>query len=161
MSHTAKCPNCGHEFNCQGQRFKHNLTRGLVITLIKLAREAKRNGLAPVKVKWNGGVLKGSELGNYTKLRYFRGLIAKREDRDQGEWIITRQGFAFLRGEYEVPKYVYTQDAKCIEESEEVVTIKNFERDLYQGERWQIDFLEELRNERHQKVDVNKQPAFI
>jgi hypothetical protein len=143
--HKTICPFCHREHDCEGRKFKQNLSNGLVITLIKLAKVAKDTGLKPVRIMWDNGPLKGSELGNYTKLRYFRGLIARKEDREQGEWIVTKQGFAFLRGEYKVPKWVVTQNANVVEESPEEVTIDDFKRALYKGERWQTDFLEGLK----------------
>lgn len=54
-----------------------------------------------------------SAYGRFGALR-FHGLIAKMRDDDgkviKGDWIITRLGWAFLRGDRQINKFVYMQD---------------------------------------------------
>ena len=147
--HKTTCPYCHKTFKCDGaQAFKHSLTPGLVRILMKMAKKAKETNLEPVKISWDHGILKGSELGNYTKLHYFSGLIVpyKEEGKTRtAKWVVTRQGFAFLRGEYLVPKYVITKNAKVIDQSTEHVSIHTYKQHF--DETWQIDFINNLMEE--------------
>jgi hypothetical protein len=59
---------------------------------------------------------------NWQKLRY-HGLIAKTEKR--GEWVITKNGWKFLRGEISLPKFILVADNRIIEHSEQRVEVQD------------------------------------
>lgn len=69
---------------------------------------------------------------NFQKLRYF-GLIHHVRDAQgrkvRGHWLITRNGWAFLRGELEVHKWVKVLDNEIRERSPELAGV----RDVYRG----------------------------
>ncbi len=121
--------------NCEacGQRIRevraHNMNKHL-LTLLK----------AGAKVVMDSGVNDfrradlDSEVSDYTNLsplRYF-GLI-HRVKKDgvvqRGHWLVTRNGWAFLRGEIEIPKYIKVRDNKIESRAPETVHVK----DVYRG----------------------------
>lgn len=58
-----------------------------------------------------------SRYNNFQKLRY-HGLIAHARENGQavpGEWLVTRNGWAFLRGELKLPKFVMVRDNHPLE----------------------------------------------
>jgi hypothetical protein len=59
---------------------------------------------------------------NWQKLRY-HGLIAKTGKR--GEWVITSNGWKFLRGEISLPKYILVADNRIIEHAETRVEMQD------------------------------------
>jgi hypothetical protein len=69
---------------------------------------------------------------NFQKLRY-HGLITPVKDplgrRIRARWLITRNGWSFLRGEKELPKYVLVQHNLIIKHAPELVYMK----DVYYG----------------------------
>lgn len=69
---------------------------------------------------------------NFQKLRYF-GLVHHVTDKEgrkmRGHWLITRNGWAFLRGEKEVHKWVKIRDNHILERSPELIGVK----DVYRG----------------------------
>jgi hypothetical protein len=70
---------------------------------------------------------------NFQKLRY-HGLITPVTDkitgqRIKGRWLITRNGWAFLRGEFMIPKYVLVKNNKITSHSDKLISIK----DVYYG----------------------------
>lgn len=131
MNHTIEpeqdelCPHCGAKMKA----YWHRLTPGIVKALVKM-----RAGIAKTQVnKINPSVdldgtdheMTKNERSNLSKLR-FHALIAKvNEDgeRQQGEWLITKRGFAFLRGEEAVPMRVKTYRNKVVDHDERLVTI--------------------------------------
>lgn len=73
-----------------------------------------------------------SAYGNFQKLRYHGLITPTRDDtgnRIKGRWLITRNGWAFLRGELELPKFVLVRDNNVIERSPERIGI----RQVYAG----------------------------
>ncbi len=72
-----------------------------------------------------------SDYTNLSPLRYF-GLI-HRVKKDgvvqRGHWLITRNGWTFLRGEIEIPKYIKVRDNTIESRAEETVHV----RDVYRG----------------------------
>jgi hypothetical protein len=69
---------------------------------------------------------------NWQKLRY-HGLIAhitENGERVAGRWLITRNGWSFLRGESELPKYVLVRNNHIIERAERKITVK----DVFRGD---------------------------
>lgn len=69
---------------------------------------------------------------NFQKLRY-HGLITPVRDnnnkRIKGQWLITRNGWAFLKGQKDLPKYVLVKDNHIVERSTERVTLRNVAAD--------------------------------
>lgn len=70
---------------------------------------------------------------NFQKLRYF-GLVHHVTDKFtkakvRGHWLITRNGWAFLRGELLVHKWVKVRDNHIIEHSPDLIGV----RDVYRG----------------------------
>lgn len=69
---------------------------------------------------------------NFQKLRYF-GLVHHVRDAHgtavRGHWLITRNGWAFLRGELEVHKWVKIRSNHIIERSPEIISV----RDVFYG----------------------------
>lgn len=62
-----------------------------------------------------------SAYGNFGALRY-HALIAKVRDRTtkkplKGRWLVTRQGWAFLRGDLKIPKFVLVKDNHIVPNS--------------------------------------------
>lgn len=76
-----------------------------------------------------------SAYGNFGALRY-HALIAKVRDRNtkkpiKGRWLVTRQGWAFLRGELKISKFVLVKDNHIVPNSHSQQTIGV--RDVYYG----------------------------
>lgn len=68
---------------------------------------------------------------NFQKLRLF-GLVhhvTKNGQRVRGHWLITRNGWAFLRGERSMHKWVKVQNNSIIEHSPELISVQ----DVYRG----------------------------
>lgn len=69
---------------------------------------------------------------NFQKLRY-HGLVYYARDengqRVRGHWLITRNGWAFLRGEIRLPKHVLVKNNHIVGRSDEDVSM----RDVYVG----------------------------
>lgn len=66
-----------------------------------------------------------SDYANLQKLHY-HGLIFKVK---RGVWGITRNGWSFLRGELDLPKWVLIRDNHIVERSNELINVK----DVYRG----------------------------
>ncbi len=69
---------------------------------------------------------------NFQKLRY-HGLIHHYKnaagDRVKGQWLITRNGWAFLRGELDIPKYVLVRENHIDSRADTTLSV----RDVYYG----------------------------
>lgn len=114
-------------------RNDHSLTRGMVRGLTKFARACIALDLREANpreaIENNSETLDLDERSNWTKLRFF-GLVAKYKENGvhkDGKWVITRNGWAFLRGELAVPRHIYTFRNKIVEKSDDRV----FFVDLY------------------------------
>jgi hypothetical protein len=65
---------------------------------------------------------------NFQKLRYHGLITPIRDDagnRIKGQWLITRNGWAFLRGEIKLPAYVMVRDNRVIDHSNDLVELRN------------------------------------
>lgn len=70
--------------------------------------------------------------GNFTRLRYHGLITPLRDDagnRIKGKWIITRNGWAFLRGEKDIHKYVLVKNNHISARSDVKINI----RQVYYG----------------------------
>lgn len=123
--HNERCETCGARL----QAYWHRLTPGLLSALVKM-----RAGIAISRVNQinpstdldgTPNEMTKNERSNLTKLRY-HALIAKvheGDERMQGEWLITRRGFAFLRGDQTVPARVKTYRNKVTDHDTRLVSI--------------------------------------
>ncbi len=115
------CPHCGASMKA----FWHRITPGLVGTLVKVyVKVCSKNENIIHK---NELELTHSEYGNFQKLR-FHGLIAKHRIEGawrEGEWLITKRGGQFLRGEIQIPARVKTFRNRVIGHDTDVVAIKD------------------------------------
>ncbi len=79
-------------------------------------------------------MLENSAYGNFQKLRY-HGLVTPARDkagnRVRGRWLITRNGWAFLRGELDLPKFVLVRNNHVVDGSHSKVLLNV--RDVYRG----------------------------
>lgn len=69
---------------------------------------------------------------NFQKLRYFGLVHHVRNQHGQtlrGHWLITRNGWSFLRGELEVHRWVKVRGNVIVERSPELISV----RDVYRG----------------------------
>ena len=108
------CEHCGAGL----KKFWHKITPGLVDTLVKAYMIVSAKGKNIVnRDELN---LSNSAYTNMYKLRY-HGLIAHYKIDGQiskGEWLITRRGGQFLRGEIDIPARVQTFRNKVIAHDE-------------------------------------------
>lgn len=115
------CETCGASL----KKFWHRITPGLVDTLVQaysVVSAKSENVFTREEMK-----LSNSAYTNLYKLRY-HGLIAKHKingEWHKGEWLITRRGGQFLRGEIEIPVRVQTFRNKVIGHDSQLVKIKD------------------------------------
>lgn len=125
-SHT--CPHCGEQHEVKNVR--REMLNKHKLTMLKIA--------AQHVVETNVNDFKLSELSgdvnNYTnwqKLRY-HGLVhhvKKNGVIQRGRWLITRNGWAFLRGELELPKWVDVKENTIRDRAPQTIGVK----DVYRG----------------------------
>ena len=121
------CSHCGQKL---ARVFAHHMNRGLISALWKLYQA----GGGPIRIS-EIGLTAGAEFNNFQKLRYFR--LAGQGRR--GQWVLTRDGADFLRGQLSVPKTVWTRTGKVVEQSIERVFI----HEVWAGWIWPEDFARE------------------
>ena len=97
--------------------------------LRKAAQEIERTGVNEVSIR----IFKDdiSDFCNWQKCRY-NALIFKVEKNgiiQRGLWGITRQGWEFLEGKKELPRWVEIEDNHIVNKSEETIGV----RDVYHG----------------------------
>lgn len=128
------CPHCGQPIKeahkevlnkmkltmlqIAGRHVQQTLTNDFMLRDFTAPKEAER----PV---WS----------NFQKLRY-HGLVAKVKDKQtdrvvKGRWLITRNGWAFLRGDIELPKFVLVRNNHIVPDSHSKQLIGI--RDVYRG----------------------------
>lgn len=108
---------------------KETLNKHKLTMLKRGAEEVIRTGYNVIDI----GIFRDSinDYNNWQKLRYC-GLIWHVTQNGQvirGKWLITRNGWAFLRGEIDLPKWVLVQDNHIIDRSPERINVK----DVYRG----------------------------
>lgn len=118
-----KCPTCGHSIT-SGRWEK--LSTGLVHNLVLAIQAVHRNGKNRFHYV-NDLHLGHTAAANFQKLRY-HALIAHADSENpkSGEWLITKRGGQFLRGEITVPKAVLIFDNTIQEHGDQLVHIKEF-----------------------------------
>ena len=133
MNQEETCQCCGAKIKI----WEHSLSPGLVKTLIKFANAIKRKKENDIDLQKEAG-FNLNEYNNFQKLRYF-GLVAKIEG-EAGHWLITRNGWAFLKSELTMPKKVKTFRNKIQEKSNELVSIKDYFNNVFNEGYWQKEF---------------------
>jgi hypothetical protein len=131
-----KCPHCGANMKI----WKHRLSKGLVMTLRKTGLAIKTKGKNDIDLQKEMDLTK-NQYNNFQKLRYF-GLVHHVKDqngnRKAGRWLITRNGWAFLRGELPVCEYVRTFRNKIYDKAENNKFVFEFDpsysRNYFQSE---------------------------
>lgn len=117
------CPTCGASINAH----KYNLTKGLVLALVKFFRFANMNQAKLTECE----DLSRSEYLNFPRLRHF-GLVEKianaKGKKNVGTWRVTNFGFLWLSGKIAAPSSIKTFRAERIKdhEPESYVDIKDF-----------------------------------
>lgn len=116
------CPECHQKIK---QAYKEMLDKH-VLTMLKHSAElvikTKVN-----EVRRTDVCESKTDYVNFSRLRFF-GLLAKCTDK-RGSWLITRNGWAFLRGEIKLSKWVLIRENHIVEHSTERLTV----RDVYHG----------------------------
>lgn len=113
------CEHCGASL----KKFWHKMTPGLVNTLVMVYKEVNEKG--ENRIHKNDLKLTHGEYGNFQKLR-FHALIAKYKVNGEwrrGEWLLTRRGAEFLKGETTIPDRVQTFRNKVTAHGGEQVSI--------------------------------------
>lgn len=127
------CPHCGASIT----ENVHNLSRGLVKSLIKFGEAVDANGVNNIHLQTEVDLTK-NEYNNFQKLRYW-GLVyhADKDNSKSGRWLLTKLGGQFLKNEVGVAKKIKTLRNKKTAEWPEEVYISDF----YRGEDyWQKEF---------------------
>ena len=148
-----KCAHCGASMKI----YKHSLTIGIVETLKKVALAIKTKGENDIHLQ-KEVELTNNQYNNFQKLRYF-GLVhhVKKDGKVKaGRWLITRNGWEFLKGNmrirrwtktfrnqiYEVPAGDNLIEAKFIFEFNKLDTReyyqKEFNFDIFKNELYEI-----------------------
>ena len=126
-----KCGECGASLRARWEP----LSSGLVRCLIKALQAVKASN--ENRFHWHRDLrLSNNESHNFQKLR-FHGLIAHADpsNKKSGEWLITRRGGDFLRGEVAVPKKVLVFRNTVRDHSAETVNIAAFKGAVPEFER--------------------------
>lgn len=97
-----KCPTCGAGISPRWEKLNSGLVRNLILAIQAVHRKGENRFHYMHDLK-----LGHTAAANFQKLR-FHGLIAHADEENirSGEWLITKRGGQFLRGEIAVPKEV-------------------------------------------------------
>lgn len=132
-----KCPHCGANMKI----WKHALSLGLVLTFRKFGLAIKTKRVNDIDLQKEIELTK-NEYNNFQKLRYF-GLVHHVKDQDgnrkAGRWLVTRNGWAFLRGDLQIPEYVRTFRNKIYDKTENHKFIFEFDP-MYSQQYFQSTF---------------------
>lgn len=127
MSKPEICNHCGQKIK---QAYKETLSKHKLTMLQTVARHVIATGVNDYDLK--DMVHNHNDYTNFQKLR-FHGLVHHVKDsagnKVRGHWLITRNGWAFLRGQIELPKYVLVRENSIVERSPELIHVK----DVYRG----------------------------
>lgn len=120
------CDHCGQEIK---QSYKEKLSKHKLTMLQTVARHVIQTGVNDFNLR----NLNDSTTNyiNFQKLRY-HGLVHHVKEngvKKRGHWLITRNGWAFLRGEIELPKFVLIKNNTIQSRSPETIHVK----DVYRG----------------------------
>jgi len=127
MSKPEVCNHCGQKIK---QAYKETLSKHKLTMLQTVARHVIATGVNDYDLK--NMVHNHNDYTNFQKLR-FHGLVHHVKDgagnKVRGHWLITRNGWSFLRGTIELPKFVLVRENAIVERSPELVHVK----DVYRG----------------------------
>lgn len=120
------CGECGRP---KPQAHKESMDKTRLQMLQKAAQRVVDTGVNDFKKKDLGLAEFGqSAYGNFTRLRY-HGLITPVRDQNKkrikGRWLITRNGWAFLRGEFQIHKYVLVKNNEITSRSDERIGLRD------------------------------------
>jgi hypothetical protein len=116
------CGECGGR---KPQARKETLSRIKVEILMSAGRRVASTMSNRFKLKELDACNEPSHYNNFQKLRY-HGLIAKVKVDGQlvrNEWCITRNGFRFLQGKIDLPKFVTIKNNHIVEKSETMLSL--------------------------------------
>jgi len=121
----------------------HSLSPALVDLLAIAGRRVKEQG-GLNEIHKRDLELNTSQYGNFQKLRYF-GLITHVDDEGTA-WLITRQGWSFLRGDWQAASRVQTYQNRIMQRDPKRVTVHDVMRKRDQVDYWPSasDFVFEL-----------------
>lgn len=111
----------------------HSLSPALVDLLAIAARRVKEQG-GLNEVHKRDLDLSTSQYGNFQKLRYF-GLIAHVDDEGTA-WLITRQGWQFLRGQWQAASRVQTYQNRIMQRDDRRVDVHEVMRKRDKVDYW-------------------------
>lgn len=111
----------------------HSLSPALVDLLAIAGRRVKEQG-GLNEIHKRDLELNTSQYGNFQKLRYF-GLITHVDDEGTA-WLITRQGWSFLRGDWQAASRVQTYQNRIMQRDPKRVTVHDVMRKRDQVEYW-------------------------
>lgn len=111
------------------QTHKETLTKGKLEMLKQAANHVTATMQNDIPLSIFGAQI--SKYNNFQKLRY-HGLIHHVRKNGQivrGRWLITRNGWAFLRGEIQLPKYVFVANNEITGRADQTISV----RDVHYG----------------------------
>lgn len=113
---THLCSRCNQPHVVQDAHKEH-LTKIKCEMLKKAANHVIETGVNNFKKSDVAGMRENSAYGNFQKLRYHGLAVQVRENgnKHRDRWLITRNGWAFLRGELKLPKFVMVKDNHALE----------------------------------------------
>lgn len=111
----------------------HSLSPALVDLLAIAGRRVKEQG-GLNEIHKRDLELNTSQYGNFQKLRYF-GLITHVDDEGTA-WLITRQGWSFLRGDWQAASRVQTYQNRIMQRDPKRVTVHDVMRKRDQVDYW-------------------------
>jgi len=130
---TGHCRHCGSKIQ---QSHKEILSKSKLDLLQMAAKHVIESGVKEFQKKDVGDFAENpSNYNNFQKLRY-HGLIAQSGLRSQ--WVITRNAWAFLRGDKELPKFVLVRNNHIVDRSPELISAK----DVWKGSPEVITYFE-------------------
>lgn len=122
MSELEFCENCGQRLP---QARKETLSRIKAEILMSAGTLVASTLTNHFKLKDVAACTEPSHYNNFQKLRY-HGLIAKYKVDGQpvrNQWVITRNGFRFLRGKIELPKFVLIKQNHVVDRAETTLSL--------------------------------------
>jgi hypothetical protein len=123
------CPACGQ---VKQQAHKESMDKMKLLLLKAAAQHVIDTKVNDFKKKdLNLQDIAQSAYGNFGKLRYHGLITPVRENgqRIKGRWLVTRNGWAFLRGELKISKFVLVRNNSIIDHSPVLISV----RDVYYG----------------------------
>lgn len=122
MSEMEFCEGCGQRLPQARKESLSKIKAEILMSAGELVASTMTNRF---KLKDVAACTEPSHYNNFQKLRY-HGLIAKLKIDGQivrNEWVITRNGFRFLRGRIGLPKHVLIKQNHVVERSDVLLTL--------------------------------------